>query len=57
MFDSVDLDADVDTPDPQAYNLQDYIPKVDHGAVLVTSRLWQFDDLGGHLSLKQLDMH
>jgi hypothetical protein len=38
IFDNVDRDFP-NADDPQAYDVKDYLPKIDHGSILITSRL------------------
>ncbi|PVH90847.1 hypothetical protein DM02DRAFT_636518 [Periconia macrospinosa] len=38
IFDNVDRDFH-DKDDPQAYNVKNYFPHLDHGSILITSRL------------------
>jgi len=45
LIDNVDRDH-YDEDDPQAYNVQAYLPHADHGSVLITSRLASLQRLG-----------
>lgn len=47
VLDNVDREHDRPTPDPQAYDARQYFPDVDHGSVLITTRLAKLEQLGG----------
>lgn len=48
VFDNVDLDHDQEKDRERgAYNINKYLPSCDHGSVLITTRLWKLEQLGG----------
>jgi hypothetical protein len=50
LIDNVDRDHR-DRDDPQAYNVQSYLPYADHGSILITSRLASLQRLGSEVKL------
>ncbi|KAF2464786.1 uncharacterized protein BDR25DRAFT_319046 [Lindgomyces ingoldianus] len=60
IFDNVDRECGVDNADPDAYNITHYLPRGDHGSVLITTRLASLEQLGssqklGRFSEKQAE--
>lgn len=55
VFDNVDRDYQQGT-DIDAYNVSKYIPEVDHGLILITTRLASLQQLGESLQLGTVDM-
>jgi hypothetical protein len=55
IFDNVDRDYRQET-DIDAYNVSNYIPEVDHGLILITTRLANLQQLGESLQLGTVDM-
>jgi hypothetical protein len=56
IFDNVDREYQRERADDDAYDINDYIPDVDHGSVLVTTRLTSLQQLGNSLHLESVDM-
>jgi len=46
IFDNVDRDPHGTVQDPQAYDIESFLPDADHGSILVTSRLPHLGQLG-----------
>ncbi|MCJ1468429.1 hypothetical protein MMC07_007057 [Pseudocyphellaria aurata] len=46
IFDNVDRDNSPEVNDSQSYDVEDFFPEVDHGSILITSRLRQLRQLG-----------
>lgn len=55
IFDNVDLDYHSPSRDEQAFDVQDFIPRADHGSVIITTRLRSLEDLGSGKNLGGLD--
>ncbi|KAF3397529.1 Nephrocystin-3 [Talaromyces pinophilus] len=55
VFDNVDRDSQQET-DINAYNVSNYIPEVDHGLILITTRLANLQQLGESLRVGTVDM-
>lgn len=55
IFDNVDRDYQHET-DIEAYNVSNYIPEVDQGSILITTRLANLQQLGESLQLGTVDM-
>jgi tetratricopeptide (TPR) repeat protein len=59
IFDNVDREYNQEDPgtknEPGAYDISHYIPTVDHGSILVTTRLATLQQLGESLSLRSVD--
>ncbi|KAF2231522.1 hypothetical protein EV356DRAFT_490220 [Viridothelium virens] len=55
VVDNVDRDHKGAYKDPQAYNIEDYIPPVDHGSIIVTSRLASLSQSREGFKLANLD--
>ena len=55
IIDNVDLEYWSQDPSPGAYDLKDYFPDADHGAILVTTRLANLEQLGDSLHLQKAD--
>lgn len=55
IFDNVDRDYQGET-DVNAYNVSNYIPEVDHGLIMITTRLANLQQLGESLHLETVDM-
>lgn len=55
IFDNVDRDYQQET-DINAYDISNYIPQVDHGSILITTRLASLQQLGESLHLQTVDM-
>jgi NB-ARC domain len=55
IFDNVDRDYQQET-DINAYNVSNYIPEVDHGWILITTRLANLQQLGESLQLETVNM-
>lgn len=55
VVDNVDLDYDLPYPDSQAYDVEDFIPRVDHGSIIVTTRLRSLESLGSSNKVQGLD--
>ncbi|OKL55669.1 hypothetical protein UA08_08961 [Talaromyces atroroseus] len=55
IFDNVDRDYQQET-DIDAYNVSNYIPDVDHGSILITTRLANLQQVGESLQLGAVDM-
>jgi hypothetical protein len=55
IFDNVDRDYQQET-DINAYNVSNYIPEVDQGSILITTRLTNLQQLGESLQLRTVDM-
>lgn len=46
IFDNVDRDNSPEVDDPQSYDVEEFFPGVDHGSILITSRLRQLRQHG-----------
>ena len=55
IFDNVDRDYQQES-DIDAYDINNYIPDVDHGSILITTRLANLQQLGESLHLDRVDM-
>ncbi|KAF2185997.1 hypothetical protein K469DRAFT_574669 [Zopfia rhizophila CBS 207.26] len=55
VVDNVDRDYRPRGEDPDAYDVDDYLPKVDHGSVLITTRLTHLGQLGERWEVKKVD--
>ncbi|KAL9079075.1 MAG: hypothetical protein Q9157_002001 [Trypethelium eluteriae] len=55
VVDNVDRDHKGAYKDPQAYNIEDYIPPVDHGSIIITSRLASLSQSREGFKLVNLD--
>ncbi|KAL3703899.1 hypothetical protein TMatcc_009589 [Talaromyces marneffei ATCC 18224] len=55
IFDNVDRDYQQEN-DINAYSVSNYIPEVDHGLILITTRLANLQHLGETLQLETVDM-
>ena len=47
IFDNVDREYSAQFEDPEAFNIQEYIPEADQGSILITSRLTSMWHLAG----------
>jgi nucleoside phosphorylase len=56
VIDNVDRDYERPDRDPEAYNVDEYLPEADHGSVLITTRLPQLGQLGDRWELKKVDL-
>ena len=56
IFDNVDRDYQQRETDSDAYDISNYIPDVDHGSVLITTRLASLQQLGETLHLGSVNM-
>ena len=54
IFDNVDRESGGDNADPNAYDIARYLPRADHGSVLITTRLANLEQLGGSWRLGRL---
>ena len=54
IFDNVDRESGGDNAVPNAYDVTRYLPSADHGAVLITTRLANLEQLGGSWRLGRL---
>jgi hypothetical protein len=55
IFDNVDMDYSGHNPDPDAYNVTNYFPGIEHGSVLITSRLAKLEQLGDSQQLGKVN--
>ncbi|KUL82145.1 hypothetical protein ZTR_10702 [Talaromyces verruculosus] len=55
IFDNMDRDYEQES-DTNAYDVNNYIPEVDHGSILITTRLVNLQQLGESLHLDTVDM-
>ena len=55
VFDNVDREFLASDPDPSSYDIRSYIPGVDHGPILITTRLTQLERLGESQEVKIVD--
>ena len=55
VFDNVDREFLASDPDPLSYDIKSYIPGVDHGSILITTRLTQLERLGESQEVKKVD--
>lgn len=55
IIDNVDREYVLRRPDPDAYDVKRYFSGADHGAVLVTTRLANLEQLGGSQQLGKVD--
>jgi len=56
IFDNVDRDYQQQGTDTDAYDISNYVPEVDYGSVLITTRLANLQQLGESLHLGSVDM-
>lgn len=56
IVDNVDRDYRMREEDPEAYDLESYLPEADHGSVLVTTRLPHLGQLGSPWELRKVDI-
>lgn len=54
IFDNVDRDVN-DQDDAQAYNIRNYLPGIDHGSILITSRLARLQRYGSGVKVGTVD--
>ena len=54
IFDNVDRESGGDYAVPNAYDVTCYLPRADHGSVLITTRLANLEQLGGSWRLGRL---
>ena len=55
VVDNVDRDYRQGEEDPDAYDVDDYLPRADHGSVLITTRLPHLGQLGKRWEVKKVD--
>jgi hypothetical protein len=55
VFDNVDREYDSNTADPPAYDIEKYYPQVDHGSILITTRLASLEQLGESRLVTKVD--
>ncbi|KAJ6133715.1 hypothetical protein N7523_000037 [Penicillium sp. IBT 18751x] len=55
VFDSVDQYSSVDSGVGDAYDIGEFFPTADHGAILITSRLQRLTELGRPFPINKLD--
>jgi hypothetical protein len=55
IFDNVDREYNQHNPDPDAYDVKRYLSGADHGAVLITTRLAELEQLGDSQQLGKVD--
>ena len=48
IFDKVDREYSAQSKDPEAFDIKEYLPDVDHGSILITSRLASMWRLAGN---------
>ena len=53
VFDNVD--RKFQSSDPLSYDIKEYFPAADHGAILITTRLSRLEQLGGSREVQQVD--
>ncbi|GES63967.1 TPR-like protein [Aspergillus terreus] len=52
LFDNVDHEPGDESADSGSYNLREFLPPVDHGSILITSRLKSLQQYGTYLDLQ-----
>ncbi len=56
IFDNVDYEYSAESEDPEAFDFRDYLPEVDQGSILITSRLAGLRRLAGmNIKLEPFD--
>jgi nucleoside phosphorylase len=55
IFDNIDLDYQDLIPDPESYDIRLYLPNLDHGSILITTRLATLEQLGSARKLDKVD--
>jgi hypothetical protein len=56
IFDNVDRDYQQQNPDIDAYDIEKYLPRADHGSILITTRLAKLQQLGDPLPLGSVNI-
>lgn len=56
IVDNVDRKYTLDAEDPQAYDMQSFLPGADHGSILITTRLISLGEIGHSTNMKELDL-
>jgi hypothetical protein len=51
IVDNVDRDNSAESEDPEAFNIDDYIPRTDQGSVIITTRQFRLRSLGYELKV------
>lgn len=54
VFDNIDRECSEPCADPEAFDVHEYIPSVDHGHILVTSRSSRWQSSYSHLNLRAM---
>ena len=54
VFDNVDRDHE-EGKDPQAYDIESFLPAVDHGSILITTRLRHLGGIGNGTRVSKID--
>ena len=55
VFDNIDRKYVASNPEPLSYDIKRYIPAVNHGSILITTRLGQLESLGESQEVKKVD--
>lgn len=56
IVDNADREYSLNTEDPQAYDIQSFLPGADHGSLLITTRLRSLGEIGHSTEMQRLDL-
>ena len=51
LYDNVDRDNSAESDDPEAFDVNDYVPRVDQGSIIITTRQLRLRNLGDELTV------